>query len=331
MFNIKSMLNGGDRDKIFAFLNDRLQRDGVAIVRSNNNSAADMDPLERVDPKGFRQLLHSPTLTPRQSRGVVFVPKGSTLHNFYVDPYESEHTIRHSTHELPMLSGVLQFAPDTLGVLPLKLLEVFRTSIDATVLATAAIDALNQKISSFRWHMTLPKCKRVKWGSHNCRLIVSEAVAAQNSTNTAISDMHGDEDYTAKYLHHVCTSRFTVVKTAVDEDGTSFGSKLLFDAPNRCADLKQFPDSPALGRGGAGPGYFAYTLLTHHHPQHSSTIQDSSEQQQWDSFTDANLANDPQRSTLQKFMQHVNGQKPAQQNAHPAQQNGRPSTSQLTR
>lgn len=63
-----------------------------------------------------------------------------------------------------------------------------------------------------------------------------------------------------------------------------------------------------MGRGGAGPGQFVYALLN----RHSSTIKESGEQQQWDAFSDANLANDPQRSTLRQFMQQVKSEKPAE-------------------
>lgn len=269
MINLLQIFGNADRDTLYEFMLKKLPRQGVSTERrGGSNGTAD-----HVDMKAVRQLLHVPGSTPRQSRGMVPVLHDKTCYSYYVQPYQPAHKVVSYPYSIPVKAGQLEITRNKLKEAPVIVEYALRVCVETKVLAAAAIDALNKRItaSSGGWSslMSDQSAKaRARMHRHKHRLIVTEAVRVQQETDRIAKEKHGS-DILGAVLEEAGGSKLSLVSAALDlhVDRTRshssfpklqsfFEPKFLMVVPSRSCSPRKHHNIPPLGRGGAGSGKF---------------------------------------------------------------------------
>jgi hypothetical protein len=108
----------------------RLPKGGIQADRMGGSNGL----ASNVDIVSLLRYLHLPGSTPRQSRGLVWVPYGKSLRAFYCQAYTSTYTIKQYEYALPWGdTGQLELAPRQLEEAPSVVTEVLRLFVGAEV------------------------------------------------------------------------------------------------------------------------------------------------------------------------------------------------------
>lgn len=259
---------------LYKCLMDWAPRDGVSVERrGGSNGTAD----DGIDMSALRQFLHYPGSTPRQSRAVVWVPMQLSFHAFYITPYQQGRTAAMAPYALPVIASQIELSPNKMlqanESVRSALFNIIFCCVECKIGTSALIESLNNIVESKGWMSFVDAKDRRNMKLHDRRCIVREAVMVQNETNHIIASQHEAEDIAGLYLHHGTTTKLSVVAAALKNhtDNTRehqsvsvkrfssfFEPKMLFVATDRSHNPEKHPNMPALGRGGAGPGKFAF-------------------------------------------------------------------------
>jgi hypothetical protein len=247
------------KNRLYAYLNERLSTAHDKMERHRTGGSGGIaSPTSNV----FR-LFRQHGSTPRQARGVIWVPHGTLWSFFYISPYKSKRTVCSNSYSQPQRGGQFQVSKTVLMRMPLEFKVFLRMFCHVKAITSCVFYTLNEEV----------------FGPLKMNLCCVEATAEQLRTNEA-ARMYANNRGIAttntkfyrqftQYLIQHCS--FTVVSYPVglhvdaskrNGDGcrTPFiESKVVFNVPafneNDC--------STALGRGGLGRGKFVVALIDH--------------------------------------------------------------------
>ena len=315
MHDLEEILSPKDRDDLYRYAESLMKRGGVSTERKGGANGTGDDDLDWVDWNAFSKMVHYPGSTPRQGRGVILVFMGKKCLVCYVQPYKEDYNIIIYPYSIPVRANQIKLDLAKLNAAPPKVLEVLKLQVDAKLMAAEVLGALNDRVQQEKagWRAVLNPEKKYhrKLGPHAKRLVGSAAVAVQRATNARIASCHeGSTDAGKIFAHHFCATMHTILMAAVfyHYDHTKkhidlpnaldfLEIKMLFVIPSCCGDLKAFPNMPALGRGGAGPGQFMLAWIDHSFEQITG--------RRWNVFRDANFPNPQNQPNLHQFFQMI--------------------------
>lgn len=190
--------------------------------------------------------------SPRKTIGCKLIPDGHKWHTFYMSPYESSpvNAAKHHVYSQPQRGGQIRLDNSIVAMAP----AFFAAYTFVRVLSA-------------------PVCQAVGEAIHQS--IVPEAVAKQEAVNRiCIVGTDGDvQDRAVSLLKLMNWYRYTLVAHAMGkhvDTGTKLSAvncpgfienKVILAAPERSTNVGT---GLALGRGGAGPGVFAWAIVDHH-------------------------------------------------------------------
>ena len=269
-------MSTAEQNSHYEFYHNRLPKGGISLDRKGGSNGT-ADSLEL---KHFLKLLKLPGGTPRQSRGVIYVVSGKTIHVFYIATNLTERTGKHYAYPMPVPAGQIGvkkcwFEKSTMDDTHMeKLIEVLQLQAESKVCVHGKIKELNRRLQEDGgWAGLVSQVSNKVRDFHNQRLLVTEAIAVQDKTNRILSDtIHKNQErlslwfltVSAKLSLVECPLMFHQDKTRKHPDMSTAESflepKTLHLAPCKSSNI---PTDPPLGRGGAGCGQYVYALLDH--------------------------------------------------------------------